>query len=185
MDFKVGHLLFMTKNVKSDICEAILRVISTSFSSIQAIEYTSNLTFGMNDNSPKTFTYQDDNWYTWGNHGGVKVYLKKIGLIDPTKTVVPVQDFLDIRSDTLIIKGSAYKVLGLNSNNFSDTITYQLKGKVDATLIIKKLVRESLHEASSSAELIVNNVKTRLLPAHVWVIKLVGVDNMSEDIIEE
>lgn len=183
MDFKVGHLLFMTKNLKSDICEAILRVISTSFSSIQAIEYTSNLTFGMNDNSPKTFTYQDDNWYTWGNHGGVKVYLKKIGLIDPTKTVVPVRDFLDIRSDTLIIKGSAYKLL--HPDNRDDSITYQLKGKVDVTLIIKKLVRESLHEASSSAEMIVNNVKTRLLPAHVWMIKLGGVDNMSEDIIEE
>lgn len=184
MDFKVGHLLFMTKNVKSDICEAILRVISTSFSSIQAIEYSSNLTFGMNDGLPKTFTYQDDNWYTWGNQGGVKVYLKKIGLIDPTKTVVPVRDFLDIQSDTLIIKGSAYKVL--NPNRTDDAITtYQLKGKVEATLIIKKLARESLSEASSSAQLIINNVKTLLSPAHVWMIKLGGVDNMSDDIIDE
>ena len=47
------------------------------------------------------------------------------------------------------------------------------------------LSRESLHEASSSAELVINNVKTRLSPAHVWMIKLGGVDNMSEDIIDE
>lgn len=183
MDFKVGHLLFMTKNVKSDICEAILRVISTSGTSIQAIEYSAKLTFGMNDGLPKTFTYQDDNWYTWGTQGGVKVYLKKIGLIDPTKTVVPIHDFLDIQTDTLIIKGSAYKIS--NPNKTENSITYQLKGKVEATLIVKMLSRESLHEASSSAELVINNVKTRLSPAHVWMIKLGGVDNMSEDIIDE
>jgi len=183
MDFKVGHLLFMTKNVKSDICEAILRVVSSSSNSIQAIEYSANLTFGMNDGLPKTFTYQDDNWYTWGTQGGVKVYLKKIGIIDPTKTVVPIRDFLDARFDTLIIKGSAYKVL--NSDDTDTSITYHLKGKLEATLIVKKLTRESLSDASSSAELIINSVKTRLSPAHVWMIRLGGADNMSDDLIDD
>jgi len=190
MDFSVGHLLYMT-DITNRKCEGLLRVVGTGNNNIQCIEYTGLNTFGSNEVVIKLYSFIDGKWYKWGPHGGIKVNLKKICIIVPTKVPELVRDFLQMDADSFVIKGLPYKKVDTTNlsvpQDWVGQRMFYLKGKTEAVLYVQSKERETLHDRGAIAQLLTPSGTITLHESDVWMIKSVNDyrGNDGDDIVLE